>query len=514
MLSLTLALRLFLGSTPSHLGVVTASAEQTCRVAAANDGVFPRVAHENPFLRDDARRSLNDPLGYKIQTKREDGAAEERLLFDLLTSAPASRLVLSWHAEDGRGHPLAPSPLVPPLLGGELALKRARVRAQELRVLARAAALRVTDPGRAAASVAVMRELDLPPAEGPTDRDGPPTLSEPVRLRASPLDGLGALRVAQGESKGESKGRPKKLRVTALRDVGKCPYKVYLTAALGLDAPRGPRYWWEPEAWRIGNVLHESLDEALPDLLSGKYADARATSLAHLPPLLAHRIPVLLRLPVLRAALERELGDLVAEALDSERAHLDAAKLLPVEYEQRFEEPFKAGGLRLSFQADRLDRGAGGAAHVTDYKSHPGREGRAKNATLSPETLQVSLYLHLLAPEAAPSFSVVHMGPGMRPRVQPIRESGEEARVLVDGALALAAELARGWRELHASPWPTTLLSRKSDWQADCGYCEFRTMCRGDHEPTLRRLEQSPDLKALREALPSTAKKTPEEDEE
>jgi hypothetical protein len=246
------------------------------------------------------------------------------------------------------------------------------------------------------------------------------------------------------------------------------------------------------------------LDEALPDLLSGKYADARATSLAHLPPLLARRIPVLVRLPVLRAALERELGGLVAEALESERAFLDAGRLLPDEYEQRFERRFEAGDLLLSFQADRLDRGAGGAAHVTDYKSHPGRQDRVKNATLSPETLQVSLYFHLLAPQAAPAFSVVHMGSGMRPRVQPIRESGDAARVLVDGALALAAELARAWRELRASPWPDEVLNRKRDWRPECVYCDFRTVCRGDHEPTRRRLEQSPDLKALREALPST----------
>jgi len=443
-------------------------------ITGANDGVFPRVAHEDPFLRDDARRVLNDPMGFKIQTKRADGSAEERLLFDLLSAAPTDRLIVSWHTENGRGNPTPVSPLVQALLGTSTPWpKRARETAKVLRVAARAAALGAVHPANVAAAIEVVRALDQP-ATAPTDRDGPASVGG---------------------------HRPLKLRVTQLRDLAKCSYRVYLGAALKIDPPRGPRAWWELEAWRIGNVLHQTMDEALPRLHAGHDPDAAAAVAKVLPEVLAKRFASIARLPVLIAAYHRDLGALAALALAAEQEHLMASGLTPQEYEERFERPFGSNGLTLSFQADRLDRGAK-VAHVTDYKSHMGRTGAGKSAKLDPDVLQVALYLHLLAPEAEPAFSVVHLGTGMRPPVQPVREDGPEARELTTAAIALANILEAAWRTAPASPWPVGLVPRKSDWEAPCAYCDFRTVCRGDHLPTRRRLETSVEHLSIASALP------------
>jgi hypothetical protein len=202
-------------------------------------------------------------------------------------------------------------------------------------------------------------------------------------------------------------------------------------------------------------------------------------------------------------AFERELADLIALALVAEFDHLQLYGLKPDRYEERFEKVFGAAGLTVSAQADRLDRN-GKLAHVADYKSHAGRTGYAKSAKLDPEVLQVSVYLNLMAPEADPMFSVVHMGTGMRPPVQPIRAEAENARQLVSDAIVLAEGLANAWVNLQAAPWPDGLLSRKSDWEPECKYCDFRSVCRGDHAPTRSRLASSLELKTLRDLLPST----------
>ncbi|MEK7475437.1 MAG: PD-(D/E)XK nuclease family protein, partial [Candidatus Coatesbacteria bacterium] len=444
-------------------------------LTGANDGLFPRISHEDPFLRDDARRALNDPLGYKIQTKRADGGAEERLLFRLLADAPTDRLYIIWHAADGRGRKVPPSPLVQTITGPiDSILKSARERAAELRSAAWESALGAADPARASLSADVVRLLDLPVLGDPAARDGFPAGS-----------------------------RPDRLRVTQLRDVAACPFKVHARAALGIEPPRSPRHWWEPEAWRLGNVIHAALHHGLERLVADPGIGGRAAAAVAVPGALAEEMPALGRLPVLRGAIERGLVGLVGPALDGEIRCLAELGLTPARYEERHEKSWVAGGLTLSFQADRLDRGAGGA-HVTDYKSHGGRDRFPKTPKLDPGILQVSLYHELLAAGEAPLLSVLHLGLGMAPPVQPVRANGPAAVTLRDSALELASVLARSWRESRAVPWPDDALGRPAAWEPGCRYCDFRTACRSDHAPTLARLELCPELRVLRDALPAT----------
>jgi len=73
-----------------------------------NEGVFPRGIHEDPFLRDRARRVLDTVLGFKISEKR--GAyEEEQLLFSLLVGSASDRLFCIYQRSDSGGRALAPS---------------------------------------------------------------------------------------------------------------------------------------------------------------------------------------------------------------------------------------------------------------------------------------------------------------------------------------------------------------------------------------------------------------------
>jgi ATP-dependent helicase/nuclease subunit B len=73
-----------------------------------NERVFPRVIHEDGFLRDRHRLILSETLGYKVDQKLH-GYEEEALLFELLRSSAKERLYLSYLRTDASGSPFAPS---------------------------------------------------------------------------------------------------------------------------------------------------------------------------------------------------------------------------------------------------------------------------------------------------------------------------------------------------------------------------------------------------------------------
>jgi hypothetical protein len=87
--------------------------------------------------------------------------------------------------------------------------------------------------------------------------------------------------------------------------------------------------------------------------------------------------------------------------------------------------------------------------------------------------------------------------------------TGEDAAAIVGQARALAESLERVWIHGQASPWPGDVLARKGSWEPKCEFCDFRTVCRSDHEPTRMRLETSGALNEIREAMPKQ-----EEDQE
>ena len=77
-------------------------------VIGMNERLFPRVIHEDGFLRDRHRLVLSETLGYKVDQKLQ-GYEEEDLLFELLRSAAKERLYFSYLRTDVSGSPFAPS---------------------------------------------------------------------------------------------------------------------------------------------------------------------------------------------------------------------------------------------------------------------------------------------------------------------------------------------------------------------------------------------------------------------
>jgi ATP-dependent helicase/nuclease subunit B len=81
-----------------------------------NEQLFPRVIHEDGFLRDRHRQILSETLGYKVDHKLQ-GYEEEALLFELLRSSAQERLYLSYLRTDASGHQFAPSAYLDALEG-------------------------------------------------------------------------------------------------------------------------------------------------------------------------------------------------------------------------------------------------------------------------------------------------------------------------------------------------------------------------------------------------------------
>ncbi len=102
----------------THVGVSLLYAEaarglsfKVVFLIGVEEKVFPRVVREDPFLRDDARFALNQTLGHKIGQKLT-AIEEERLLFELVTTAASDRLYLVYRRTDDDGGIVGASPFL------------------------------------------------------------------------------------------------------------------------------------------------------------------------------------------------------------------------------------------------------------------------------------------------------------------------------------------------------------------------------------------------------------------
>ena len=84
-------------------------------IIGLNEGIFPKIIKEDPFLLDEnrkyLRRMIQDSLGFKIPLK-EDGYYEERLLFTLSLLSANKKIYLSLEREDINDKLLNPSNFV------------------------------------------------------------------------------------------------------------------------------------------------------------------------------------------------------------------------------------------------------------------------------------------------------------------------------------------------------------------------------------------------------------------
>ncbi len=371
-----------------------------------NRDVFPRGIREDPLLPDDLRRILQRVLP-DVPIKRA-GFDEERYLFaQLLAAAPA--VTLSWQTADDDGKPLPASPLV------ERLRERLDVeKAPPLWSLPRSGPL----PGpRTAAEHAVMAGLhaprrwwgrvmkmalqesraelvppvyDLSPERLATGRlavleEMDPDLRMPdgraARARLGPYFGF------IGRIPGGTEGEPRlrDLYVTQLENLAACPWQLFLMRLLRIEPtpdPLGALPGVTPLL--LGNVVHGALDKiARPPGREG----VRGGGIRHLDPvavawpegrdvdqlLFEEASRLLGEEGIFLPGLARALAERARPMLETARG-MDwsggAVPVLATEVDGMLDVGDAAGSLRhVLFQADRVDKAAGGLVIWTDYKT-------------------------------------------------------------------------------------------------------------------------------------------------
>lgn len=441
-----------------------------------------------------------------------DPVAEARgqlctLLREALRGDGIGTLVLSWaSAQDGK--PLAPSPILEELLSMPTALPDGSIRpfgagegAVEELVLEDPEPLSRSDLLRAAGQSPAWSSL-LPEGER---RE----LARRARVWAArgveaPMGAWDGLLQRPPEV-------PAELAVTSLETFLACPARYWYGRVLRL----GPADEWEAElaADRRGTALHRVLEEFFKRRelrgLGEQPVDALAREL--------HRVAseVLdavereggFDLEVFRWRRDRWLAGLVDEApkgvlrcwLEYELERAQTVEVVAVEQEFR---ELQLGPLRLRGKIDRLDR-VGDGLLIVDYKSGSRHDANLIDKGLAlqpvayadavsrahPEVPVASVYLSLKDPD-----DIKPMGwsgdPGLVKAL-----SGRHARSTFDRPRAreLLAFAAEGARRLVCGRFHPTLAGPAD---ARCERCDFKRVCRVDHERAAARDAEREDLQA------------------
>lgn len=498
-------------------------------VLGMNRDVFPRLVLEDAILPDAVRRALGGRGAGVLPDLAEKrvGFDEERFLFaQLLAASP--QVTLSWQERDDDNLPLAASPLVARLLGspsappvppparqpvldpqrgplaaaeGAMVVGLARDRAALRPALAAALAAAAPDapeiPALAAAKVELLEELD--PQRGTPD-------GERTWARLGPFFGF------VGAAREEDGGRgSRRLHVTHLERLAECPWRFFLERLLGLGPGPDPLASLPGVAPRlIGSLAHAALRAIVEQAIGEPPAtleEARlrlGVAVSWPGPARLERLVGELAQDIVRAeglplpGLARALAAAVAPILETARRREWDEEALPgvlaAEVEGALTVEDGAGRpRRISFRADRVDRGEAGL-RLTDYKS--GRaapwkqrspEGRLREmlaAVASAQRLQAAAYA-LAAGDPADEGRYVYLHPELdeeRPRTA-IARAGDSglAEVFAGAARAVLAAWDAG------ALFPRFLLQDRSKGHPHCDRCEVREAClRGDPGARLR----------------------------
>ncbi len=361
-------------------------------VCGLQEGAWPERPVPDPFLDDDARRSL--ALATRLALPyREDALARERALFYASVSRPEQVLLLSWRSSDEEGNPLHASPFL-----------------DDVRACFTPALLE--QRGRR-----LLADVTWAPRDAPTPRELQRALavSRPAAGDPPPL---------------AAPGTPEVLGILAARDA---------EPARGLEtfAACGVRWLVEhvlrpgplepdPEPMRQGSVRHAVLERTLALL-------AERTGSARLAP---DRVDAALE--ALRTAMREHSAGVhgAARRAASRRMLADLERYIRLECESgagfeperlewRFgdaregDEPVDlGGGLRFTGRVDRVDVEPGtGAAIVRDYK---GARAPAGATWERDGNLQAALYAlavrERLGVEPVAALYQPLAGPDLRPR--------------------------------------------------------------------------------------------------
>ena len=436
-------------------------------VLGMNERSFPRFILQDAFLSDTVRSRIDARLGSRIP-RRRDGYDEERLLFTLLEAA-ADETVFIYQRSDERGRLQISSPFLPKPEEDSGKIQRRpslRLAQAEFDILTpREAALR-TGQGEAL-SRAMGRDVGLlvnaTQFIRSIERRGKPT----------PYDGLVDTRSYWPAVAGFG------LSPTALERLAECPFKFYAHGMLSLeelDEPEGESMITPLE---VGNLYHEVLEHYhkkgdLDRRLAEGFASFEASRS--------------IRYPVLWEVERESIAQVLRAIVDAD----DTSVFKPRDHEieLKAELAIEAGGRKtVMFRgyADRLDVAESGAFRVVDYK----RSGKKYGLKMETGVFEKGKYLQpplyfLLAqkilgvPGVDSKFSYYFLDDVLEKDTweKELRGDMWERRPEFEAHL-------RSYLERIASG---EFLIRKG---GHCDFCDFRSICRKSHRPTLVRAEEA-----------------------
>ncbi|MFO0707972.1 MAG: PD-(D/E)XK nuclease family protein, partial [Nitrospira sp.] len=473
-------------------------------VLGLNEKVFPRYIREDAFLRDRHRRVLDATLGFKIDEKLT-GYDEEALLFHLIRQSAGARFVLSYQRGDDAGRVLAPSPFLDSDGVAQAGIAESVPRRLTERLTQRPTLQAVLPPGDLAQCLAI------------NGRD-PSALLRVVGQDAETFrHAAGALQVVETDATALNahdgvtghldthwaRLRERGLAPTPLERYARCPFQYFSADVLRLETVRlAPSQ--EPDAAVLGTVCHAALRRCYEALLPTGWPAEPVTD---------DTVEWCIRSAVDEAAREIEaqyrtghyllwelskerLITLVSAAVQEEQTAFLADPFIPIAFEREAEgglrdEAYPAlSGMNIRGRLDRLDRHRdSGAIRIVDYKYKTGSEMKPEDrnllqAALRGYRLQPPLYARLTFPELGDPAQVQFILLGPRWESPVVRSTFETSSWSGETGRRLAQSLA--W-------WVGGIEAGRFQIQPDtyCEQCEFRVICRREHQPSWWRAHRS-----------------------
>ncbi|MHC4607327.1 MAG: PD-(D/E)XK nuclease family protein, partial [Planctomycetota bacterium] len=345
-----------------------------------NAHTFPRFIVEEPFISDPVRRHVLRVLGHHLPVRR-DGYDEERLLFHVVRTAARERFVCLYQRADAAGRQKDPSPLLRPFLGDRDAIPavprgfRAKL-AEEALLTPSERILFSADPGkwltvfgRDTAAFRRAREFFAALSSG----------------KAGPFEGI------VGKTRDF-----RKLSPTRLERYAGCPFQFFASDVLRIFPYEEGVEGDDLTPMEVGSLEHLMLEKLYRDPDGGIEAAAREFEEQYG-----------IALAGLLAARRDLAAKFVRKFAEWDRAH--PGGWTPVDFEKWGKSEF--AGVEFTGKMDRIDRDAGGALRVVDYKKKSGGGWKTRLATQAKraEKLQGPLYLEFSgAREAVFSFVEDH----------------------------------------------------------------------------------------------------------
>jgi ATP-dependent helicase/nuclease subunit B len=438
-----------------------------------NERVFPRFILQDAFLRDAVRSRIEHRLGSRLQLKLK-GYDEERLLFTLLQgSAPD---IFYFHQRSDEK--------------GKLKIPSSFLDSEDHESIARRPSLRLQ---QADFDLLTPREASLRTGQGESlgralGWDVSMLVQAGTFLRQiekrgdlTKFDGVVDTRSYWPSLAGHG------ISPTALERLSVCPFKFFAHGMLDLeelDEPEGESSLLPLE---IGDIYHDILEHY------HRHGDLEKQIAAGFRRFEESRS---IRYPVLWEVEKERIAGVLRAFVDAD----DTSVFKPRDFEVLLEAelPVDAGGrktVKFRGYADRLDVASSGAFRVVDYK-RSGRkyQGKMETGVFSKgKFLQPPLYFLLAqkmlgGPSVDSRFVYYFLEEVLEEKAWEKALTGEmwEQKPAFEAHLKRYLErIARG--EFVIRPGK------------DCGFCDFRTLCRKSHRPTVVRAEEADDAPVAEE---------------